>query len=74
MPSKLATISGARPERAGQAGGAAPALTALGAADLSARANAASPLAVISGAIGAISDICPNSGTAKNGLCSTIEN
>ena len=49
-------------------------LTVLATADLSTQANAISSLAVIDGAIDAISDIRSNFGAVENRLYSAIEN
>ena len=68
------TISGANPEYAGLTGGTVSTLTVLATADLSSQANAISSLAVIDGAIDAISDIRSNFGAAENRLYSAIEN
>ena len=68
------TISGANPDYAGLTGGTVSALTALDTSDLSTQANAISSLAVIDGAIDAISDIRSNFGAVENRLYSAIEN
>jgi flagellin len=68
------TIGGAHPEHAGLTGGTTSDLTALATADLSTQANAIRSLAVIDGAIDAISDIRSNFGAVENRLYSAIEN
>ena len=68
------TISGANPEYAGLTAGTSSDLTTLSTADLSTQAKAISSLAVIDGAIDAISDIRSNFGAAENRLYSAIEN
>ena len=68
------TIGGAHPEHAGLTGGTVSTLTVLATADLSTQANAISSLAVIDGAIDAISDIRSNFGAVENRLYSAIEN
>jgi len=72
--SKPITIGGAHPEYAGLTGGTVSTLTVLATADLSTQANAISSLAVIDGAIDAISDIRSNFGAVENRLYSAIEN
>ena len=68
------TISGANPEYAGLTAGTSSDLTTLSTANLSTQANAISSLAVIDGAIDAISDIRSNFGAVENRLYSAIEN
>ena len=68
------TVSGANPEYAGLTAGTSSDLTTLATADLSSQANAISSLAVIDGAIDAISDIRSNFGAVENRLYSAIEN
>ena len=68
------TIGGANPGYAGLTGGTVSTLTVLATADLSTQANAISSLAVIDGAIDAISDIRSNFGAVENRLYSAIEN
>ena len=72
--SKPITIGGANPGYAGLTGGTVSTLTVLATADLSTQANAISSLAVIDGAIDAISDIRSNFGAVENRLYSAIEN
>ena len=67
-------ISGANPEYAGLTAGTSSDLTTLSTADLSTQAKAISSLAVIDGAIDAISDIRSNFGAVENRLYSAIEN
>ncbi|MEI7493472.1 MAG: flagellin [Alphaproteobacteria bacterium] len=72
--SKPITIGGAHPEHAGLTGGTTSTLTALDTADLSTQTNAIRSLAVIDGAIDAISDIRSNFGAVENRLYNAIEN
>ncbi len=72
--SKPITIGGAHPDHAGLTGGTTSTLTALDTADLSTQTNAIRSLAVIDGAIDAISDIRSNFGAVENRLYSAIEN
>ena len=72
--SKPITIGGAHPDHAGLTSGTTSTLTALDTADLSTQTNAIRSLAVIDGAIDAISDIRSNFGAVENRLYSAIEN
>ncbi len=68
------TISGANPGYAGLTGGTTSTLTTLSSIDLATQSDAIAALAVIDGAIDAISNIRGNLGAVENRLFSAIEN